>query len=153
MLLSMLTSTLLFLQPTPEPTFVRVEASNSSGIEMIGERPVLFGLKETAEEMLSNLGYSPNDTLGLVCTVTVEKIYSPQQMLNIIGLKWLRKDYIVETTVCLGSGCFRGEAIRKTFVFAAFLDVENSEVPLNYKAFSKTLQASLKEAMKFDDRL
>ena len=70
----MLTSTLLFLQPTPEPTFVRVEASNSSGIEMIGERPVLFGLKETAEEMLSDLGYSPNDTMGLVCTVTVEKM-------------------------------------------------------------------------------
>lgn len=149
----MLTSTLLFLQPTPEPDFVQVKASNFSGIEMVGERPVLFGLKETAEEMLSDLGYSPNDTMGMVCTVSIDKIYSPQQALNIIGLKWLRKDYVVETTVCLGSGCFRGEAVRKTFIFAAFLNVEDNEVPLNYKAYSKAMQASLKQAMKFENRL
>jgi hypothetical protein len=32
-------------------------------------------------------------------------------------------------------------------VFAAFLNVENNEVPLNKKAFSKALQKSLEDAM------
>jgi hypothetical protein len=71
---------------------------------------------------------------------------SPQQILNIAGLKWLRKDYIVETEICIGSGCFTGSSMRRTFIFAALLDVQNNEVPLNRKAFSKALQSSLKDA-------
>ena len=35
----------------------------------------------------------------------------------------------------------------QTYVFAAFLNVENNEVPLNKKAFSKALQKSLEDAM------
>jgi hypothetical protein len=74
---------------------------------------------------------------------------SPQQILNIVGLKWLRKDYIVETEICMGSGCFTGSSMRRTFIFAALLDVQNNEVPLNRKAFSKALQSSLKDAATF----
>jgi hypothetical protein len=36
--------------------------------------------------------------------------------------------------------------MRRTYIFAALLDVENNEVPLNRKAFSKALQSSLKDA-------
>lgn len=38
------------------------------------------------------------------------------------------------------------EGIKKTFVFAMFLNVEGGEVPLNKKAFSKALQSSLNNA-------
>jgi hypothetical protein len=54
----------------------------------------------------------------------------------------------VETTVCIGSGCFKGKGERRTFVFAMFLNVENGEVPLNKKAFSKSLQEALKNTTK-----
>ena len=60
-----------------------------------------------------------------------------------MGMKWLRKDYIVETSTCIGSGCFKGKGERRTFIFAMFLNVENGEVPLNKKAFSKALQEAL----------
>ena len=73
-------------------------------------------------------------------------------MLNIVGMKWLRKDYVVETSICIGSGCFKGKSERKTFIFAAFLDVENNEVPLNRKSFSKALEASLRETAKFKNK-
>ena len=43
---------------------------------------------------------------------------------------------------------YNGDAKRKTLLFAAALDVENNEVPLNRKAFSKALQRSLEDALK-----
>jgi hypothetical protein len=65
-----------------------------------------------------------------------------------MGIQWLRKDYIVETTICIGSGCFKGKGERRTFIFAMFLNVENGEVPLNKKAFSKALQEALNQTTK-----
>jgi hypothetical protein len=65
-----------------------------------------------------------------------------------MGVQWLRKDYIVKTSICIGSGCFEAVGERRTFVFAMFLNVENNEVPLNRKAFSKALQESLTKTTK-----
>ncbi len=65
-----------------------------------------------------------------------------------MGLQWLRKDYIVETSVCIGSSCFKAMGERRTFIFAMFLNVENGEVPLNKKAFSKSLQEALTKTTK-----
>lgn len=122
---------------------------NGSKIEKIEGRSVTFGVKEEVEEILSNKGYFITDSTGFVAHVSIESIESPQQIINLMGLKWLRKDYIVKTEICLGSGCFTGSGMRRTFIFAALLDVENNEVPLNRKAFSKALQSSLKDASEF----
>ena len=146
-MLSAIASVLFALQPSP--TFVKVHVSNSTQIEKIDGRDPLFGVKETVEELLIEKGYTPIDSGdGFDVEVSIDSIYSPQQLLNIAGLQWLRKDYIVKTTVCIGSGCFNGVGERRTFVFAMFLNVENNEVPLNRKAFSKALQASLKHTTK-----
>jgi hypothetical protein len=84
----------------------------------------------------------------MVVQVSIDSIYSPQQIVNIMGLQWLKKDYFVETTICIGNSCFKSVGVRKTFIFAAFLNVENNEVPLNRKAFSKALQESLTKTTK-----
>ena len=62
--------------------------------------------------------------------------------------KWLPGEYIVKSSVAFNTGTWEGIGERRTFVFAMFLNVENGEVPLNKKAFSKALQASLKDASK-----
>jgi len=141
-------ATILFaLQPSP--TYVKVHTHNYTQIEKIDGRDPLFGVKETIEELLIEKGYTPTDTGdGFDVHVSIDSIYSPQQLINIAGLQWLRKNYIVKTTICIGSGCFNGVGERKTFIFAMFLNVENNEVPLNRKAFSKALQASLKNTTK-----
>ena len=141
-MLNILLSILFLFNSTP----IKVHVSNSSSIKKIESRDVTFGVKENVEELLTEKGYNPvNDTIdGMDVWVNIDNIYSPQQVLNIFGMKWLRKDYIVETSICIGSSCFKGKSIRKTYIFAAFLDVENSEVPLNRKAFSKALQSALK---------
>ena len=146
-MLSAIASVLFALQPTP--TFVKVYVNNSTQIQKIDGRDPVFGVKETVEELLIEKGYTPQDSgEGFDVQVSIDSIYSPQELLNIMGIQWLKKDYIVETTVCIGSSCFKGVGERKTFVFAMFLNVENNEVPLNRKAFSKALQEALKNTTK-----
>lgn len=149
-MLSLLSSILFLLQPSP----VKVHVSNNTSIQKIETRDVTFGVKETVEEILSNQGYNPvADTVdGMDVWVCIDSIYSPQQILNVFGMKWLRKDYVVETSICIRSGCFNGKGERRTFIFAAFLDVENNEVPLNRKSFSKALEASLRKTAKFENK-
>jgi hypothetical protein len=138
---------ILFTLNPGDPIKVHV-SENDTKIE---SRSVNFGVKETVEELLSNQGYTPVDdtAIGIDVWVSVDTFYSPQQILNIFGTKWLRKDYVVTTSICIGGGCFEGVGERRTFIFAMFLDVENNEVPLNRKAFSKALETSLKETVKF----
>jgi hypothetical protein len=142
-MLNILAPILLALTPV-EPTLVKVNVTNAQHIQTIGGRDVTFGVKENVEELLIEKGYTTVDSgVAFDVQVSIDSIYSPQQLLNIVGLQWLRKDYIVETTICVGSGCFKGKGERRTFIFAMFLNVENGEVPLNKKAFSKSLQEAL----------
>ena len=142
-MLNILAPILLALAPV-EPTLVKVNVINAQHIQTIGGRDVTFGVKENVEELLIEKGYTTVDSgVAFDVQVSIDSIYSPQQLLNIVGLQWLRKDYIVETTICIGSGCFKGKGERRTFIFAMFLNVENGEVPLNKKAFSKSLQEAL----------
>jgi hypothetical protein len=142
-MLNILAPILLALTPV-EPTLVKVNVTNAQHIQIIGGRDVTFGVKENVEELLIEKGYTTVDSgVAFDVQVSIDSIYSPQQLLNIVGLQWLRKDYIVETTICVGSGCFKGKGERRTFIFAMFLNVENGEVPLNKKAFSKSLQEAL----------
>ena len=147
-MLNILAPILLALAPV-EPTLVKVNVTNAQHIQTIGGRDVTFGVKENVEELLIEKGYTTVDSgTAFDVQVSIDSIYSPQQLLNIMGIQWLRKDYIVETTICIGSGCFKGKGERRTFIFAMFLNVENGEVPLNKKAFSKSLQEALKNTTK-----
>ena len=146
-MLNFLFPILLALTPS-DTTKVNVHVNNVQHIQKIGDRDVTFGVKETVEELLIEKGYTPNDSLGFPVQVTIDSIYSPQELLNIMGVQWLRKDYIVETTICIGSSCFKSKGERRTFIFAMFLNVENGEVPLNRKAFSKALQEALNKTTK-----
>ena len=148
-MLNILLPVLFALQPA-DTTKIHIEnVYNDTKIEKIDGRDLTFGVKTEVEEILSNEGYFITDSAGFAVQVSITKLESPQQILNIVGLKWLRKDYIVETEICIGSGCFTGTSMRRTYIFAALLDVENNEVPLNRKAFSKALQSSLKDAATF----
>ena len=145
-MLNLLIPMMLAIQPADTTKIYIGNVSNSTKIEKIDGRDLTFGVKEEVEEILNNQCYFITDSTGFAVQVSITKLESPQQILNIVGLKWLRKDYIVETEICMGSGCFTGSSMRRTFIFAALLDVQNNEVPLNRKSFSKALQSSLKDA-------
>jgi hypothetical protein len=117
---------------------------NSSSISEIDGRDVRFGVVETVEEIILEKGL---ELLNQTYSVEILLIESPQEIINIAGTKWLKKNYIVKTAIIHEGIYYYGEGKRKTVLFAMFLDVENGEVPLNRKAFSKALQSSLEDAV------
>jgi hypothetical protein len=146
MILEILTPIIMSLSG-PSCTYVAIP-TNQTKIQTIGGRNVIFGVKEEVEEILSNKGIILCDSGDVKIDVAITKIESPQQKLNIVGMQWLRKNYIVEVKITIDGKEYAGDAKRKTLLFAALLDVENNEVPLNRKAFSKALQRSLEDALK-----
>ena len=121
---------------------------NQTKIQTVGDRNITFGVKEEVEEILSNKGIILCDSGDVKIDVAITKIESPQEIINIMGIQWLKKDYIIETEIVKDGKIYKGTGVKKTFVFAMFLNVEGGEVPLNKKAFSKALQTSLKSALK-----
>ena len=116
-MLNLLIPMMLAIQPADTTKIYIGNVSNSTKIEKIDGRDLTFGVKEEVEEILNNQGYFITDSTGFAVQVSITKLESPQQILNIAGLKWLRKDYIVETEICMGSGCFTGSSMRRTFIF------------------------------------
>jgi hypothetical protein len=146
MILPILTTFIMSLSG-PSCTYV-VTPVNQTKIQIVGDRNITFGVKEEVEEILSNKGIIICDSGGIKVEVFINKIESPQEIVNIMGVQWLKKDYIIETEIVKEGISYKGTGIKKTFVFAMFLNVEGGEVPLNKKAFSKALQTSLKSALK-----
>ena len=146
MLLEIITPIIMFLSG-PSCTYVATP-TNQTKIQTVGDRNITFGVKEEVEEILSNKGVVLCDSGDVKIDVTITKIESPQEIVNIMGVQWLKKDYIIETEIIKEGTSYKGIGVKKTFVFAMFLNVEGGEVPLNKKAFSKALQTSLKSALK-----
>jgi hypothetical protein len=146
MILPILT-TLIMSLPGQGCTYVATPI-NQTTIKTVGDRDITFGVKEEVEEILTNKGIVVCDSGDVAVDVHITKIESPQEIVNIMGIQWLKKDYVVETEIIKDGKTYKGTGIKKTFVFAIFLNVEGGEVPLNKKAFSKALQTSLKSALK-----
>ena len=131
----------------PNCTYVATPI-NQTKIQTVGDRNITFGVKEEVEEILSNKGIVLCDSGDVKIDVAITKIESPQEVVNIMGIQWLKKNYIIETEIVKDGKIYKGTGVKKTFIFAMFLNVEGGEVPLNKKAFSKALQTSLKSALK-----
>jgi len=145
MLLEIITPIIMSLSG-PSCTYVATPI-NQTKIQTVGDRNITFGVKEEVEEILSDKGIIICDSGDIKVDVFITKIESPQEIVNIIGIQWLKKDYIIETEIIKDGKTYKGTGIKKTFVFAMFLNVEGGEVPLNKKAFSKALQSSLINAL------
>ena len=144
MILPILTTIIMSLSG-PGCTYVTTPI-NQTTTQTVGDRDVTFGVKEEVEEILTNKGIVVCDSGDVKVDVNITKIESPQEIVNIMGIQWLKKDYVVETEIIKDGKTYKGIGIKKTFVFAMFLNVEGGEVPLNKKAFSKALQSSLNNA-------
>jgi hypothetical protein len=137
----------LFLS-TSNPCYKVDTVYNYTPVATVGDRDVTFGVKETTEEIASDNGFQLCETADRNISVEILKIESPEQTLNIIGMQWLKKDYYVTVAITVDGRTYQAEAKKSTFLFAALLNVENNEVPLNKKVFSKTLESAIKNTFK-----
>jgi hypothetical protein len=69
----------------------------------------------------------------------------PEELVNIIGIQLLKRDYIVSVRLSVGDKVYEAQAKKRVFVNAMFLTVE--QIPHNKKAYSKALEKSLAVAV------
>ena len=65
---------------------------NQTTTQTVGDRDVTFGVKEEVEEILTNKGIVVCDSGDVKVDVNITKIESPQEIVNIMGIQWLKKD-------------------------------------------------------------
>ena len=113
MLLEIITPIIISLSG-PGCTYVATPI-NQTKIQTVGDRNITFGVKEEVEEILSNKGIVLCDSGDVKIDVAINKIESPQEIVNIMGIQWLKKDYIVETEIIKEGTSYKGVGIKKTF--------------------------------------
>lgn len=106
----------------------------------IGGRPVIFGAQTTLEEIAASKYQLCNE--GSPITGTIKSIGMPEELLNIVGLQFLKRDYVVYTEINVNGVIVTGEAKKTIYVNAMFVSVEG--IPHNRKAYSKALEKSFK---------
>lgn len=109
----------------------------------IAGRPITFGAQTTLEQLIADK-FSLSDT-GQNVKVQINSVAMPEQLVNIIGIQLLRRDYIVSVNLVAGDKVYTAEAKKRVFVNAMFLSVE--QIPHNKKAYSKALEKSLAVAV------
>ena len=69
----------------------------------------------------------------------------PEELINIIGMQFLKRKYIITTKVTIDGKVYTGESTKTLYLNAMFLEI--SQIPHNKKVFYKTMQKSLKNAV------
>lgn len=111
-----------------------------ASVTEIGGRPIIFGAQTTLEEIASTKYQLCNE--GSPITGEIKSIAMPEELLNIVGLQFLKRDYIVITEIKVNGVTVLGEAKKTVYVNAMFVSVEG--IPHNRKAYSKALEKSFK---------
>ena len=111
-----------------------------ASVTEVGGRPIIFGAQTTLEEIAASKYQLCNE--GSPISGTIKSIAMPEELLNIVGLQFLKRDYIVITEINLNGVIVLGEAKKTVYVNAMFVSVEG--IPHNRKAYSKALEKSFK---------
>lgn len=113
-----------------------------STVTEIAGRPIIFGAQTTLEEIAATKYQLCNE--GSPITGEIKSISMPEELLNIVGMQFLKRDYIVITEIKINGTTVTAEAKKTVYVNAMFVTVEN--IPHNRKAYSKALERSFKNA-------
>lgn len=112
-------------------------------VTQIAGRPVTFGATVTLEQLIADR-FSLCDS-GELITVVVNSVDMPEQLINIIGLQFLQRDYVVTLSIQTKNKAYLVTSKKRIYVNAMFLTVE--QIPHNKKAYSKALEKALKIAV------
>ena len=106
--------------------------TSTASVTDIAGRPITFGAQTTLEQLIADK-FSLSDT-GQIVKVQIYSIAMPEELVNIIGIQLLKRDYIVSVRLSVGDKVYEAQAKKRVFVNAMFLTVE--QIPHNQKANS-----------------
>lgn len=117
---------------------------NHATIKEVAGRPVTFGVQATFEQLVSDK-YSLCDS-GALVELTINTVGMPEQLVNIVGLQFLKRTYTVNISTKVNNITHYSSASKTVYVNAMFVTVES--IPHNKKAFSKAIQSCLVDLAK-----
>jgi hypothetical protein len=147
-MLNLLAPVLLSLQPIDTTEVYFSNISLDVKVSGVDEKNLISETRKKATKILAKEGYLVTDSSGFSVYLSINKIETPTK--NFLLLT--RKDYIIETEICIGSGCYIGTGRETTYTFGLLNKVQNPKPLLNEEAFYKALDDSLRETSKFDHK-
>lgn len=147
-MLNLLVPVLLSLHPMDTTEIYFSDVSLNVEVSGLDENHLISETRKKATKILAREGYLVTDSSGFSVYLSINKI----ETLTRNFLLWTRKDYIVETEICIGSGCYIGTGRETIYTFGSLGRAQNPKSLLGEEAFYKALDDSLEETSKFNHK-
>ena len=114
-------------------------------VEELNQRRIIFGIKQMAEEVLSEEYELCMD--GKPVFVEVLSIEAPSKGVSIGPFQRKKKETIVKIKVIIDGKDLIGEGTAKTSVKSTFLDLNNEDIPFEKTTFASAVKKAIENIL------
>jgi hypothetical protein len=121
------------------------EITSSAQIEEMSQKRITFGIKQMAEELISDKYSICQD--GNPVIIDVYSIEAPSKGMSLGPFAKNKKQTIIKIKVLLGDKELLGEGLAETSTQSMFLDLNDDNLPFNKTSFASAIKKALESAL------
>ncbi len=121
------------------------EITSSAQIEEMNQKRITFGIKQMAEELISEKYSICQD--GKPVIIDVYSIEAPSKGMSLGPFAKNKKQTIVKIKINLGTNEIYGEGLAETSTQSMFLDLNDDNLPFNKTSFASAVKKALESAL------
>lgn len=121
------------------------EVTSSAQIEEMSQKRITFGIKQIAEELISEKYQVCQD--GKPVIIDVYSIEAPSKGLSLGPFAKNKKQTIVKIKVLLDDKELLGEGLAEISTQSMFLDLNDDNLPFNKTSFASSIKKALESAL------
>jgi len=121
------------------------EITSSAQIEEMNQKRIIFGIKQMAEELISEKYQVCQD--GKPVIIDVYSIEAPSKGLSLGPFAKKKKETIVKIKILLGDKELVGEGLAEISTQSMFLDLNDENLPFNKTSFASAIKKALESAL------
>jgi hypothetical protein len=121
------------------------EVTSSAQIEEMNQKRITFGIKQMAEELISeNYNICQEGTPVIIDVYSIE---APSKGMSLGPFAKKKKQTIVKLKILLGNKELYGEGLAEISTQSMFLDLNDENLPFNKTSFSSSIKKALESAL------
>lgn len=121
------------------------EVTSSAQIEEMNQKRITFGIKQMAEELISeNYNICQEGTPVIIDVYSIE---APSKGMSLGPFSKKKKQTIVKLKILLGNKELYGEGLAEISTQSMFLDLNDENLPFNKTSFSSSIKKALESAL------
>ena len=121
------------------------EITSSAQIEEMNQKRITFGIKQMAEELISERYQVCQD--GKPVIIDVYSIEAPSKGLSLGPFAKKKKETIVKIKLSLGDKRLAGDGLAAISTQSMFLDLNDENLPFNKTSFASAIKKALESAL------